>query len=55
MLRIKLGQIEDSIKDVSGAKRPNLKASTIMMSKGVRTNSKRCIGVVPVVEIRDIC
>ena len=54
VLRRKLGQIEETSKDISGAKRPDLKAGNIMMTKGVRTNSKKHIGVVPGVEIGDI-
>ncbi|XP_027349733.1 histone-lysine N-methyltransferase, H3 lysine-9 specific SUVH1-like [Abrus precatorius] len=55
VLRRKLGQIDDSTRDVgSGAKRPDLKAGTLMMSKGVRTNSKKRIGAVPGIEIGDI-
>uniref|UniRef100_A0A368UGG2 Histone-lysine N-methyltransferase, H3 lysine-9 specific SUVH1 n=1 Tax=Glycine max TaxID=3847 RepID=A0A368UGG2_SOYBN len=55
VMRRKLGQIEDSNRAAnSGAKRPDLKAGAIMMNKGIRTNSKKRIGVVPGVEIGDI-
>jgi euchromatic histone-lysine N-methyltransferase len=55
VLRRKLGQIEESTKDAnSGAKRPDLKAGTVMMTKGVRSNSKKRIGIVPGVEVGDI-
>ncbi|XP_061355991.1 histone-lysine N-methyltransferase, H3 lysine-9 specific SUVH1-like [Gastrolobium bilobum] len=55
VLRRKLGQIEETTKEAhSGAKRPDLKAGTIMLRKGVRTNSKKHFGVVQGVEIGDI-
>lgn len=55
VLRRKLGQIEESTKDLhTGAKRPDLKAGNVMMTKGVRSNSKKRIGIVPGVEIGDI-
>ncbi|RDX78348.1 Histone-lysine N-methyltransferase, H3 lysine-9 specific SUVH1, partial [Mucuna pruriens] len=55
VMRRKLGQIEDSARAAnSGAKRPDLKAGTLMMNKGIRTNSKKRTGAVPGVEIGDI-
>lgn len=55
VLKRKLGQVEESARVAgSGAKRPDLKAGTVMMSKGIRANSKKRIGVVPGVEIGDI-
>ncbi|KAL5059090.1 hypothetical protein RYX36_030694 [Vicia faba] len=54
VMRRKLGQIEESTKDTHGAKRPDLKAGTVMMTKGVRSNSKKRIGIVPGVEVGDI-
>ncbi|XP_022744548.1 LOW QUALITY PROTEIN: histone-lysine N-methyltransferase, H3 lysine-9 specific SUVH1-like [Durio zibethinus] len=54
-LRRKLSQMEDAKESHSGiVKRANLKAGNIMLSKGVRTNMKKRIGVVPGVEIGDI-
>lgn len=55
VMRRKLGQIGETTKDTSsGAQRPDLKAGNVMMSKGIRTNSKKRIGIVPGVEIGDI-
>ncbi|CAL5193247.1 unnamed protein product [Lathyrus oleraceus] len=55
VMRRKLGQIEESTKEAhTGAKRPDLKAGTVMMTKGVRSNGKKRIGIVPGVEIGDI-
>ncbi|KAK8532080.1 hypothetical protein V6N13_131422 [Hibiscus sabdariffa] len=54
-LRRKLSQMEDATEPHSGIiKRSVLKASNVMMSKGVRTNAIKRIGVVPGVEIGDI-
>ncbi|KAE8674646.1 Heat shock protein 70 (Hsp 70) family protein isoform 1 [Hibiscus syriacus] len=54
-LRRKLSQMEDSAEPHSGIiKRSVLKASNIMMSKGVRTNARKRIRVIPCVEIGDI-
>ncbi|KAE8702456.1 Histone-lysine N-methyltransferase, H3 lysine-9 specific SUVH1 [Hibiscus syriacus] len=54
-LRRKLSQMEDATQPHSGIiKRSVLKATNIMMSKGVRTNAIKRIGVVPGVEIGDI-
>ncbi|XP_007010662.2 PREDICTED: histone-lysine N-methyltransferase, H3 lysine-9 specific SUVH1 [Theobroma cacao] len=54
-LRRRLSQMEDAKESHSGIiKRADLKAGNIMMSKGVRTNMKKRIGVVPGVEIGDI-
>ncbi|XP_021296664.1 histone-lysine N-methyltransferase, H3 lysine-9 specific SUVH1 [Herrania umbratica] len=54
-LRRRLSQMEDAKELHSGIiKRADLKAGNIMMSKGVRTNMKKRIGVVPGVEIGDI-
>ncbi|WVZ05138.1 hypothetical protein V8G54_018484 [Vigna mungo] len=55
VMRRKLGQIEDSNRAANaGAKRPDLRAGAIMMNKGIRTNSKKHIGLVSGVEIGDI-
>ncbi|GMJ12190.1 SET DOMAIN PROTEIN 19, SU(VAR)3-9 homolog 3 [Hibiscus trionum] len=54
-LRRKVSQIEDSKEPHSEVfKHANLKAGNIMLTKGVRTNGKKRIGVVPGVEIGDI-
>ncbi|KAK7290733.1 hypothetical protein RIF29_05363 [Crotalaria pallida] len=53
-LKRKLGQVEENTKDVAGAKRPDLKAGTLMLTKGIRANSTKRIGIVPGVEIGDI-
>ncbi|KAE8728917.1 Histone-lysine N-methyltransferase, H3 lysine-9 specific SUVH1 [Hibiscus syriacus] len=55
VLRRKISQIEDAKESTPGAtRRPNLRAGTILMNKGIRTNVKKRIGVVPGVEIGDI-
>ncbi|XWS74634.1 hypothetical protein CRYUN_Cryun01aG0015100 [Craigia yunnanensis] len=54
-LRRKLSQMEDAKESHSGIiRRADLKAGNIMLSKGVRTNMEKRIGVVPGVEIGDI-
>ncbi|MBA0837593.1 hypothetical protein Goarm_009736 [Gossypium armourianum] len=54
-LRRKLSQMEDA-KELHSSiiKRSDLKAANMMLTKGVRTNMKKRIGVVPGVEIGDI-
>ncbi|GMI84646.1 SET DOMAIN PROTEIN 19, SU(VAR)3-9 homolog 3 [Hibiscus trionum] len=53
-LRRKLSQMEDAKEPHSEVfKRANLKSGNIMFTKGVRTNGKKRIGVVPGVEIGD--
>ncbi|KAE9599717.1 hypothetical protein Lal_00046123 [Lupinus albus] len=54
VLRRKIGQVEETAKDVSGAKRPDLKAGALMLTKGIRANSKKNIGAVRGVEVGDI-
>ncbi|KAF7801382.1 histone-lysine N-methyltransferase, H3 lysine-9 specific SUVH1-like [Senna tora] len=55
VLRRKITQIEDLKEGNPGvARRPDLRAGTIMLSKGVRTNSKKRIGAAPGVEVGDI-
>lgn len=55
VMRRKLGQIDEKAKGShSGAKRPDLKAGTLMNTKGIRANSRKRIGVVPGVEVGDI-
>ncbi|XP_050231597.1 histone-lysine N-methyltransferase, H3 lysine-9 specific SUVH3-like [Mercurialis annua] len=54
-LRRRISQLEDSKEATSGLiKRADLKAGNVLMSKGVRTNMRKRIGVVPGVEIGDI-
>lgn len=53
VLRRKIAQIEEGTKEVV-TKRSDLRAGTLMMNKGIRTNSKRRIGSVAGVEIGDI-
>ncbi|XP_073285101.1 histone-lysine N-methyltransferase, H3 lysine-9 specific SUVH1-like [Primulina huaijiensis] len=55
LLRRKLTQLEESKDLVLGVtKRPDLKASNLLMSHGVRTNNTKRIGHVPGVEVGDI-
>ncbi|XWS58877.1 hypothetical protein CRYUN_Cryun08bG0072800 [Craigia yunnanensis] len=55
VLRRKISQIEDSKESTLGlTRRPNLRAGTILMNKGIRTNIRKRIGVVPGVEVGDI-
>ncbi|KDP40602.1 hypothetical protein JCGZ_24601 [Jatropha curcas] len=54
-LRRRLSQLEDSKESPSGLiRRADLKAGNILMSKGVRTNMRKRVGVVPGVEVGDI-
>ncbi|KAJ0266387.1 Histone-lysine N-methyltransferase [Hirschfeldia incana] len=54
-LRRRLAQLEDAEDAVNGIiKRPDLKAGSTCMSRGVRTNTKKRPGLVPGVEIGDI-
>ncbi|XVF40851.1 hypothetical protein PTKIN_Ptkin01aG0149700 [Pterospermum kingtungense] len=55
VLRRKISQIEDSKESTPGVtRRPDLRAGTVLMNKGIRTNIRKRIGVVPGVEIGDI-
>ncbi|KAE8667606.1 Histone-lysine N-methyltransferase, H3 lysine-9 specific SUVH1 [Hibiscus syriacus] len=55
VLRRKFSQIEDAKESAPGATRQcDLRAGTILLNKGIRTNVKKRIGVVPGVEIGDI-
>ncbi|CAL0332769.1 unnamed protein product [Lupinus luteus] len=54
VLRRKLGQLEETAKDIAGAKRPDLKAGALMLTKGIRANSKKSFGAVSGVEVGDI-
>ena len=55
MFRRRISQIEDGREAVPGVnKRPDLRAATLFLNKGIRTNSKKRIGAVPGVEVGDI-
>ncbi|CAI9754783.1 unnamed protein product [Fraxinus pennsylvanica] len=55
LLRRRLTQLEE-VKDMSPgiSRRPDLKAASLLMTKGVRTNNTKRIGHVPGVEVGDI-
>ncbi|XP_043693513.1 histone-lysine N-methyltransferase, H3 lysine-9 specific SUVH1-like [Telopea speciosissima] len=54
-LRRRICQVEDTKDPVSGVtRRADLKAGTIMMNNGLRTNLRKRVGAVPGVEIGDI-
>lgn len=54
-LRRRLSQLEDAKEVPSGlARRSDLRAANILMTKGFRTNMRKRIGVVPGVEVGDI-
>ncbi|CAN7113720.1 unnamed protein product [Brassica rapa subsp. narinosa] len=54
-LRRRLSQLEDAKESVTGIiKRPDLKAGSTCMSRGVRTNTKKRTGPVPGLEIGDV-
>lgn len=55
LFRRRLSQVEDLKEAVPGlSRRPDLRAGTLFLNKGIRTNSKKRIGSVPGVEIGDI-
>ncbi|CAK9180831.1 unnamed protein product [Ilex paraguariensis] len=55
LLRRRLTQAEDVKQASPGVtRRPDLRAGTILMTKGIRTNTKKRIGAVPGVEVGDI-
>jgi len=55
LLRRRITQVEEGKEAApGGARRPDLKAGTLLMNKGVRTNIKKRIGAVPGIEIGDI-
>ncbi|GFZ09361.1 SU(VAR)3-9 homolog 1 [Actinidia rufa] len=55
LLRRRITQIEDSKDATPGVtRRPDLRAGTILMNKGVRTNVTKRVGAVPGVEVGDI-
>ncbi|KAA8517390.1 hypothetical protein F0562_017683 [Nyssa sinensis] len=55
LLRRRISKIEDAKDATPGiARRPDLRAGTILMNKGVRTNIKKRVGAVPGVEVGDI-
>ncbi|CAA7033880.1 unnamed protein product [Microthlaspi erraticum] len=54
-LRRRISQLEDAKGEPSGIiQRPDMKAGATCMSRGVRTNAKKRLGIVPGVEIGDI-
>ncbi|CAK9144249.1 unnamed protein product [Ilex paraguariensis] len=55
LFRRRMSQNEDGKEPTPGAtRRPDLKAGAILMTKGIRTNSKKRVGSVPGVEVGDI-
>lgn len=55
LMRRRLTQLEEARDSNSGiAKRPDLKSTNLLMTKGVRTNSTKRIGHVPGIEVGDI-
>ncbi|KAK6127170.1 hypothetical protein DH2020_039099 [Rehmannia glutinosa] len=55
LLRKRLTQLEEAKNLAPGtARRPDLKAATLLMTKGVRTNNTKRIGHVPGIEVGDI-
>lgn len=55
LLRRRITQIEDGKEATPGVtRRPDLRSGTILMNKGIRTNIKKRIGLVPGVEVGDI-
>ncbi|XP_057767393.1 histone-lysine N-methyltransferase, H3 lysine-9 specific SUVH1-like [Salvia miltiorrhiza] len=55
LIRRRLTQLEEARDNAPGvARRPDLKASNLMMTKGVRTNNSKRIGHVPGVDVGDI-
>ncbi|CAN4118356.1 unnamed protein product [Withania somnifera] len=55
LFRRKMTQIEESRGETPGsARRPDLKAANLLMTRGVRTNQTKRIGNVPGVEVGDI-
>ncbi|XP_057950290.1 histone-lysine N-methyltransferase, H3 lysine-9 specific SUVH1-like [Malania oleifera] len=54
-LRRKISQIEEVKKATPGVtRRPDLRAGTLLMNKGFRTNTNKRVGAVPGVEVGDI-
>jgi euchromatic histone-lysine N-methyltransferase len=55
LLRRKITQLDDGKESTQGvARRPDLKAGTLLMKKGIRTNTRKRIGPVPGVDVGDI-
>ncbi|CAL5422947.1 unnamed protein product [Camellia sinensis] len=55
LLRRRITQIEDRKEATPGiTRRPDLRAGTILLNKGVRTNIKKRIGAIPGIEVGDI-
>ncbi|KAM7505180.1 hypothetical protein LguiB_004084 [Lonicera macranthoides] len=55
LLRRKITQLDDGKEATQGvARRPDLRAGTLLMNKGIRTNIKKRVGSVPGVDVGDI-
>ncbi|XP_042062906.1 histone-lysine N-methyltransferase, H3 lysine-9 specific SUVH1-like [Salvia splendens] len=55
LIRRRLTQLEEARSNSSGrAWRPDLKASNLMMTKGLRTNKSKRVGHIPVIDVGDI-
>ncbi|KAA8517847.1 hypothetical protein F0562_015321 [Nyssa sinensis] len=55
LLRKRISRIDDAKEATSGiTRRPDLRAGTILLNKGIRTNIKKRVGAVPGVEVGDI-
>ncbi|KAL3841121.1 hypothetical protein ACJIZ3_025712 [Penstemon smallii] len=55
LIRRKLTQLEETKELATGAtRRPDLKAGTLLMTKGIRTNNLKRIGHIPGIEVGDI-
>ncbi|KAL1563606.1 Histone-lysine N-methyltransferase, H3 lysine-9 specific suvh1 [Salvia divinorum] len=55
LIRRRLTQLEEARSNTSGGfRRPDLKATNLMMTKGVRTNNSKRIGHVPGIDVGDI-
>ncbi|KAL6124620.1 hypothetical protein ACLB2K_077132 [Fragaria x ananassa] len=54
LLRRRISQIEEIKEGVSRIGRSDLRAGTLFMNKGIRTNAKKRIGAVPGVQVGDI-
>uniref|UniRef100_A0A5B7BX13 Putative histone-lysine N-methyltransferase, H3 lysine-9 specific SUVH1 n=1 Tax=Davidia involucrata TaxID=16924 RepID=A0A5B7BX13_DAVIN len=55
LLRRRITRIDDAKEATPGTtRRPDLRAGTILMNKGIRTNTRKRVGAVPGVEVGDI-
>ncbi|KAJ7976513.1 Histone-lysine N-methyltransferase H3 lysine-9 specific SUVH1 [Quillaja saponaria] len=55
LLRRRISQVEEAKDSTPGViRRPDLKAGALLMTKGIRSNSKKRIGAVPGVQVGDI-